>query len=85
MDKQRTNYAQARQNLIEYLSRYSHIKDPGLDSVWFIQSSITVDALDAEIRSRLGGHDRLIVTKLESGQHQGWLDPATWAWINPKL
>lgn len=29
--------------------------------------------------------DRLIVTKLVFGQHQGWLDKKVWDWINARL
>ena len=43
--KYKANYAQARQNLIDHISRYSHTK--GLDSVWFIQAASTAVALDA--------------------------------------
>jgi hypothetical protein len=27
---------------------------------------------------------RLVVTKLVSGQYQGWLDPDVWKWVNPR-
>lgn len=37
LNKQSANYDQARQALISQLQRYPHIKDPGLDSVWFLQ------------------------------------------------
>jgi hypothetical protein len=42
-NKHQANYAQARQNLIDHISRYSHTK--GLDSVWFIQATSTAVAL----------------------------------------
>lgn len=85
LNKQRTNYNQARQNLIELLSRYEHIKDPGLDSVWFISSALSANELDANIRTRMDTNDRLIVTRLDSGNHQGWLSTDTWKWINARL
>jgi hypothetical protein len=85
LNKQKSNYAQARQNLVDHLSRYQHIKDEGLDSVWFIQSTAAADAVSADIRTRMDDNDRLIVTKLVSGQHQGWLDAAVWTWINSRL
>lgn len=85
LNKQKPNYNQARQYLVEHLTQYEHIKDPGLDSVWFINSTASADTLDAEIRKRLDTNDRLIVTKLVRGQHQGWLAQNTWNWINARL
>lgn len=85
INKARSNYAQARQNLIDHLSRYDHIKDPGLDSVWFISSNASANVIEADVRTRLDNSDRLIVTKLINGDHQGWLDPDIWKWINARL
>ncbi|MFK4538029.1 hypothetical protein ABIA00_006212 [Bradyrhizobium ottawaense] len=85
LNKQKSNYNQARQTLIDHLSRYNHIKDPGLDSVWFIQSSGTADAVSADVRSKMDDNDRVIVTKLVDGQQQGWLDKDVWTWINARL
>jgi len=78
-------YEQARQNLITHLQRYPHIKDQGLDSVWFLQSDSSADTVSADIRTKMNDSDRLVVTKLVSGQHQGWLDADVWAWINARL
>ncbi|WP_247412263.1 hypothetical protein [Bradyrhizobium sp. 23] len=85
LNKQKSNYSQARQNLIDHMSRYPHVKDQGLDSVWFIQSASTADTLDSDIRQHMDTDDRLMVTKLVNGQHQGWLSQNTWDWINPRL
>ncbi|MER9546265.1 hypothetical protein NKI72_30190 [Mesorhizobium sp. M0437] len=85
LNKQKPNYNQARQNLIDHLARYEHIKDSGLDSVWFISSTLSADALDADIRTRMDTNDRVIVTKLVHGQHQGWLGQNLWDWINARL
>lgn len=85
LNRERHNYAQARQNLIEHLSRYEHIKDPGLDSVWFISSTATANAVVSDIRSHMDTNDRLVVTKLVDGQHQGWLSPDVWKWINTRV
>ena len=74
LNKQRSNYSQARQLLIDHLERYDHIKDQGLDSVWFLSWNGTADAMSADIQTRLDNNDRLMVTKLVNGQHQGWLD-----------
>ncbi|WOH78265.1 hypothetical protein RX327_20065 [Bradyrhizobium sp. BEA-2-5] len=85
LNRHRSNYADARQRLIDHMSRYPHIKDPGLDSVWFVQSTGTADALDADIRRHMDTNDRLMVTKLVNGQHQGWLNPAVWDWLNAHI
>ncbi len=85
LNRERQNYAQARQNLIAHLSKYDHIKDPGLDSVWFISSSASADGLSADIRASLDDNDKLVVTKMVTGQHQGRLSKFVWDWINTRV
>lgn len=85
INKARANYAQVRQNLINHLSRYDHIKDPGLDSVWFLSSNSTASVINADIRTRLDNNDRLIVTKLVNGQHDGWLAKTVCDWVNARI
>lgn len=85
LNKEKPNYGQARQNLISYLERYEHIKDPGLDSVWFISTTWSADQVDADVRTKLDDNDRLVVTQLVSGQHNGWLSKGIWTWINARL
>ncbi len=85
LNRAKPNYAQARQTFIDHLSRYEHIKDQGLDSVWFINSSASADSIDTDLRTRMDGNDRLIVTRLMQGQHQGWLQEDVWKWINARL
>jgi hypothetical protein len=85
LNKKRADYAAARQKLVEHMSRYQHIKDPGLDSVWFISSDLSANGLEASIRASMGNEDRLIVTRIVQGQHQGWLHESIWAWINARV
>lgn len=85
LNRHKANYADARQRLIEHISRYPHIKDDGLDSVWFVQSNSTADGVSADIRTRMDDNDKLIVTRLVSGQHQGWLAKNVWEWIDARL
>ena len=85
LNKERSGYAQARANLIARLSQYEHIKDPGLDSVWFVSTDWSADQIDTDLRRHMDSNDRIIVTKLVSGGHQGWLDQKVWDWINTKL
>ncbi|HEV7344280.1 MAG TPA: hypothetical protein VGN60_01420 [Devosia sp.] len=85
LNRAQPDYNSARQRLVDHLSRYEHVRDSGLDSVWFISSAATADSLDAAIRKHMDNNDRLIVTKLVSGQHQGWLDPEVWKWIYARV
>lgn len=85
INRAKHNYAEARKRLISHLERYPHIKDPGLDSVWFAESGATADAISADLQTRLDNSDRVIVTKLVAGQHQGWLNSDVWKWINARI
>jgi hypothetical protein len=85
LNKEKPNYAQARQDLITHLKRYQHIKDAGLDSAWFISTDWSADQVSEDVRKKIDSNDRLIVTKLVTGQHQGWLSQNVWDWINLRL
>ena len=78
-------YSEARAAFISHLQTYPHKKDGGLDSVWFISTDQTANQIDAYLRQRLDNNDRLIVTRIRSGEHQGWLDPEVWKWIEARL
>lgn len=85
LNKDRANYAQARQNLVGHISSYSTASMMGLDSVWFVQASSTPDALDAHIGRHRDKNERLIVTRLVNGQDQGWSSKQVWDWINHRI
>lgn len=85
LNKERVNYAQARSNFITQLEKYENKADQGLESVRFIFTAQTTDQIDAFLRQKLDNNDRLFVTKLVSGQHQGWLHQTVWDWINSHL
>jgi hypothetical protein len=85
LNREKPSYAQARQTLIAHMNRYQHIKDPGLDSVWFVNTDWSATQVDSDVRTRMDGNDRLFVTRLVQGQHQGWLDKDVWDWINARL
>tara|TARA_R110002020_G_scaffold471284_1_gene698199 strand:+ start:2825 stop:3109 length:285 start_codon:yes stop_codon:yes gene_type:complete len=85
LNKEKPNYNQARQKLINHLNQYEHIKDPGLDSVWFISSTSSASALEGSIRANMDDSDRLFVTKLVTGNHQGWIGQDIWTWINARI
>lgn len=85
LNRQKPNYAAARQRLIDHLSQYVHIKDPGLDSVWFIDTSLDANSLSNDIRTKLDNNDKLVVTKMNRGQNDGWLQTNVWEWINSRM
>jgi hypothetical protein len=78
-------YSEARARFVAHLQTYQHVKDGGLDSVWFISTTQTPDQIDSYLRQKLDTNDRLVVTRMRSGEHQGWLDPSIWEWINAHL
>jgi hypothetical protein len=85
LNKERYNYADAREQFLSHLSRHENTKDPGLDSVRFVSSNWTANQLSDDLRTKLDDNDRLCVTRLVSGGHQGWLSQAVWDWINARL
>jgi hypothetical protein len=84
LNSEKPNYAQARQNLVAHLQRYQHIRDPRLDSAWFISTDWSAEKVDADVRTKMDDNDRLIVTKLVTGQHHGWLGKDIWEWISAR-
>ncbi|WP_426181094.1 hypothetical protein [Pseudomonas sp. TWRC1-2] len=87
LNKEHGSYAynQARAALIEHLDRYQNVTDHGLESVRWVSSSATAEQVCVDLRSRLDPNDRLFVTQVIAGAHQGWLDKAVWDWINARL
>jgi len=85
LNKEKPNYAEARKQFIAHVERYENKKDAGLDSVRFVSTNLTADQLSDDLRKKLDSNDRIIVTKLVSGNHQGWLDKTVWDWINARL
>lgn len=85
LNREGSGYSQARAAFIAHLQTYEHIKDPGLDSVWFISTTSSAEQIDSFLRQKLDSNDRLIVTRMRSGEHQGWLNPETWKWIDARL
>jgi hypothetical protein len=85
LNREKPNYAQARTAFLTNLDAFENTKDGGLDSVRFVSTTWTADQVSADLRTKMDDNDRLIVTKLVSGNHQGWLSQATWNWINSRL
>jgi hypothetical protein len=85
LNREKPNYSDARKKFIEHLEKYENTKDAGLDSVRFISTTSSADQVSTYLRQRQDNNDKLIVTKLNSGQHQGWLNKSVWDWINARL
>lgn len=85
LNKERANYSQARAAFVKHLETYQNTKDPGLDSVRFISTANSANEIDGYLRQMLDTNDRLFVSKLNSGQYQGWLSKEVWDWINARL
>lgn len=85
LNKEGASYQQARTAFLNQLSAYDNKKDSGLDTVRWISTADTATQIDAYLRQKLDSNDRLFVSKLTSGSHQGWLEQEVWDWINARL
>jgi hypothetical protein len=85
LNRERPNYAQARQALVAQLEKFPHTRDAGLDSVWSVSTDWSADQVSDYVRRSLDSNDRLLVTKMVSGNHQGWMSEPVWKWINQRL
>lgn len=85
LNKERGNYALARQSFVQHLDRYPNIADPGLESVRWLSSNATATQISDDLRLKLDANDRIFVTKLDNGGHQGWLSKDVWEWINARI
>jgi hypothetical protein len=85
LNREKTNYGAARAAFIAHLERYQNIRDPGLDSVRFVSTGWSADQVSADLEKKLDDNDRLVVTKLVPGTHQGRLLGPVWDWINARI
>jgi hypothetical protein len=85
LNKERSNYAAARAAFINQVESYPNKADSGLESVRFLKTDQSADQVDSFLRQKMDTNDRLLVSKLNTGQHQGWLGKDTWDWINARL
>lgn len=84
LNKEKSNYSAARTAFISHLEKYPHCKDGGLDSVWFIQTTQDANTITNYLKQKLDNNDRLFVSRINSGQYQGWLAKPTWEWIEAR-
>lgn len=85
LNKEKSNYADARARFLSNLKEYDRIKDSDLDSVYFISTDSTADQVSKNLQFGIDDNDRLIVIKFSTGNHQGWLSQEIWDWINNRL
>jgi hypothetical protein len=85
LNKERSGYDAARRAFLQHLERYDNKKDSGLESVRWISTTRSVNEIEADLRTKLDANDRIFVSQVSHGNHQGWLDKHVWDWINARL
>ena len=85
INKERSNYNAAREAFVAHLEKLENKRDQGLETVRFVSTTSTPNEIDAYLRQKLDNDDRLFVSRLNAGQHQGWLTKEVWDWINARL
>lgn len=85
LNKERSNYEEARKAFVAHLEGYEHTKDVGLETVRWISTTNSAAQIDEFLRQKLDKNDRLFVSMLRNGEHQGWLARDVWDWINGRV
>ena len=85
LNKEQQNYDTSRRAFIQHLERYDNIKDSDLESVRWISTASTAAQVNQDLMSKLDKNDRLFVSQLASGTHQGWLSQQVWDWISARI
>ncbi len=67
------------------LRQYDYIRDPVLDSAWFVSTSWSSAQIYEHLRHSMDRSDRLFITQIQAGGHSGWMHKNVWAWINARL
>lgn len=80
----KSNYNAARAALITHLQRYPHANDPKLETVWFVQSDASAQAISDDLATKLDRDDRLVVTRMRDGEYAGWLRADVVDWITAR-
>lgn len=79
------NYAAKRTAFLNHLNRHDNIADPNLETVRWISTNLSVEALSADLKLRLDANDAIFVARLANGSYSGFMRPATFAWITQRL
>jgi hypothetical protein len=85
LNKERANYDRARREFVAHLETIDHTKDAGLESVRWISTASTATAVQKYLRQKMDDNDRLFVTKLNRGEHAGWISKSIWTWIDARV
>ena len=70
----------------DYSNLYNVIKNAGtswwhyLESVWIINTTLTVDVLSSMVKSNLDEKDLLFVVDVTNCKYKGWLPSKAWQW-----
>lgn len=72
-------------NLYGALRQYDYIRDNSLNSVWFISTMWTAAQVYDHLRHYLDITDRIVITQLRTGEHQGWANRDIWTWVNSRI
>ena len=82
LNKERSNYDQARKDFLKQVDQYPNIADPGLESVRFVASANSAEQISEHLRVKLDKNDRLFVSRIRNGERAGWLVQDVWDFIN---
>lgn len=85
LNAQRPDVDSARLRLADHLSRYDHIRDQGLPSVWFIHAKSDAEEICNGARPLLTPADRFIVTQMNLGHDYAYVDKDVWEWITSRV
>lgn len=85
LNREKQGYDAARKKLIAHLATYDHIKDPGLDSVWFISTAKTAQAVTNDAEPCLDKNDCFVATRMRRDEYYGLLQSKVWEWIAARL
>lgn len=85
LNKEKANYNAARTAFIAQIETYENCSDGELESVRFISTQRQPAEISDYLRLKMDDNDRLLVSRMNVGQHAGWLAKDTWNWISARL
>lgn len=71
----------------DYSKLYDAIKNAGsswwhyLESVWIINTTLSVNECSRLIKTNIDENDTLFVVEITNQAHQGWLPSKAWEWF----
>lgn len=71
--------------LYNALKQYDYIRDPGLDSVWFVYTTWSSAQIYEHLRIHLDTNDRIFITKIDQNDNFGWMHKDVWSWLSARL